>query len=64
MDHTTAVLLLINAMQSDKTPEDITKELDTLLQTVSPDDRDAVLREAKQKYERLEAGLPFDTGAA
>jgi hypothetical protein len=64
MDHRTAVLLLINALQSDQTPEDIQKELDTLLQTVDSEDRDAVLKEAREKYERLEAGLPFDTGAA
>jgi hypothetical protein len=54
MDHETAVLVLINAMQDvDKSPEDIRKEIDVLLETVTPDDREAVLREATEKYTKL-----------
>ena len=60
MDHSTAVMVLINAMQSDKSPEDIEREIHDLLEAVSPEDREQVLREASEQYKRLEAGLPFD----
>ena len=60
MDHSTAVMVLINAMQSDKSPEDIEKEIHDLLEAVSPEDREAVLKEASQQYKRLEGGLPFE----
>ena len=61
MDRNTAVLVLINAMQDvDKSPGDIQKEIDALLQTVNPDEREAILKEAKAKYDRLESGLPLD----
>ena len=60
MDHNTAVLVLINAMQDiEKSPEDIQKEIHVLLEAVTPDDRAAVLEEAKERYARLKAGLPF-----
>ena len=60
MDRDTAVLVIINAMQDvDKSPGEIQKEIDTLLETVSPQERDAVMKEAKEKYDRLESGLPF-----
>jgi hypothetical protein len=61
VDHSTAVMLLINAMQSDKSPEDIEKEIHDLLEAVSPEDREPVLKEASEQYKRLEAGLPFDS---
>lgn len=60
MDHKTAVLVVINAMQSDKSPEDIDREITTLLETVAPGDRDAVLKEARDTYKRVEARLPID----
>ena len=61
MNHETAVLVLINAMQDvERSPEDIRKEIDTLLQAVNPADREAVLKEATEKHERLAAGMPFD----
>ena len=52
MDHKTAVLVIVNAMQSDKNPEDIQKEVDELLGTVAPGDREAVLKEATETYKR------------
>ena len=65
MDHNTAVLVILNAMQDiEKSPEDVQKEIDTLLQAVSPDERDEVLKEAKQKYQRLESGLPLSPDVA
>jgi uncharacterized membrane protein len=64
MDHNTAVLVLINAMQSDKTSEDIKKEIDTLLQTVVQEERDEILKEATEKYKRIAAGLPFNADRA
>jgi len=60
MDHKTAVLVVINAMQSDKSPEDIDREITTLLETVAPGDRDAVVKEARDTYKRVEARLPVD----
>jgi hypothetical protein len=60
VDHSTAVMVLINAMQSDKSPEDIEREIHDLLEAVSPGAREQVLREASEQYKRLEAGLPFD----
>jgi hypothetical protein len=60
MDHKTAVLVIVNAMQSDKNPEDIQAEVDELLQTVNADEREAVLREATETYKRVEARLPVD----
>jgi hypothetical protein len=56
MDHATAVAVILNAMQSDQTPEDIRKEISTLLQTVNAEDRDAVLTEAAEQYKRLGEG--------
>ena len=64
MDHSTAVMVLINAMQSDKSPEDIEQEIQDLLEAVSPEDREAVLKEASQQYRRLEAGLPVEPDAS
>jgi len=64
MDHKTAVLVLINAMQSDKNPVDIESEIKTLLETVAPGDREAVLKEARDAYARLEARLPVDPDKA
>ena len=62
MDHKTAVLVLINAMQdADKLPEDVRREVNTLLEAVSPADRDAVLKEATDTFEKLKAGLPYQT---
>ena len=60
MDHKTAVLVIVNAMQSDKNPEDIQSEIDELLQTVAPGEREAVLKEAADIYKRVEARLPVD----
>ena len=60
MDHKTAVLVIVNAMQSDKNPEDIQREVDSLLETVPPEEREAVLKEATDTYTRVEAGLPVD----
>ena len=37
MDHSTAVMVLINAMQSDKSLEDIEKEIQGLLEAVVDD---------------------------
>lgn len=60
MDHKTAVLVIVNAMQSDKNPEDIQKEVNELLQTVAAEEREAVLNEATETYKRVEARLPVD----
>jgi hypothetical protein len=60
MDHKTAVLVIVNAMQSDKSPEDIQREVDLLLETVNPEEREAVLKEATETYKRVEARLPVD----
>jgi hypothetical protein len=60
MDHKTAVLVIVNAMQSDKDPEDIQREVDELLQTVAPDQRDAVMHEAKETCKKAALGLPID----
>ena len=60
MDHKTAVLVIVNAMQSDKNPEDIQKEINELLQTVAPAEREAVLKEATETYKKVEARLPVD----
>ena len=60
MDHKTAVMVLVNAMQSDKTPEDIQREIDTLLETIDPEDRANVLKEAREIYERVKARLPLE----
>ena len=60
MDHKTAVLVIVNAMQSDKSPEDIRTEIDELLQTVAPEERGAVLKEATDIYKKVEARLPVD----
>jgi hypothetical protein len=60
MDYKTAVLVIINAMQSDKTPADIQSEVQTLLSTVAPEEREAVLKEATETYERVKAKLPVD----
>ena len=51
-------------MQSEDTPEGIQKEIETLLQTVVPEEREAVLKAATEQYKRLQAGLPFDPNAA
>jgi hypothetical protein len=56
-------MVLINAMQSDKSPEDIEQEIHDLLEAVSPEDREGVLKEASEHYKRLEAGLPFEPDA-
>jgi uncharacterized membrane protein len=63
VDHSTAVMILINAMQSDKSREDIEKEIQDLLEAVTPEEREPVLKEASEQYKRLEAGLPFDQDA-
>ena len=60
MDHKTAVMVLVNAMQSDQAPEDIQKEIDALLETVSLEDRAKVLKDAKETFAKVEAGLPVD----
>ena len=60
MDHKTAVLVIVNAMQSDKNPEDIQKEVNELLQTVPAEDRDAVLKEATETLKKAALGLPID----
>jgi len=60
VDHSTAVMVLLNAMQSDKSREDIDREIRDLLEAVPPEDREPVLKEASEQYRRLEAGLPFD----
>jgi hypothetical protein len=60
MDHKTAVLVIVNAMQSDKSPEDIQKEVDELLQTVDPGDREAVISEATETCKKAALGLPID----
>jgi hypothetical protein len=60
MDHKTAVLVIVNAMQSDKNPEDIQSEVDELLQTVAPDRREAVLNEATETCKKAALGLPID----
>jgi len=64
MDHKTAVLVIVNAMQSDKNPEDIQSEVDELLETVAPEEREAVLKEATETYKRVEARLPIDPPTA
>jgi hypothetical protein len=64
VDHSTAVMVLINAMQSDKSPEEIEKEIQDLLEAVPPHEREPVLKEASEQYKRLEAGLPFDPDTA
>jgi hypothetical protein len=65
MDHNTAVLVILNAMQDvERSPEETQKEIDTLLQAVSPDERAAVLQEAREKYEILESGLPLSPDVA
>jgi hypothetical protein len=64
MDHKTAVLVIVNAMQSDKSPEGIQREIDELLQTVAPEEREAVLREARETYRKVEARLPVDPSAS
>jgi uncharacterized membrane protein len=58
MDHKTAVLVIVNAMQSDKTPEDILKEVNELLQAVAEEERDAVLKEATETHKKARLGLP------
>jgi hypothetical protein len=60
MDHKTAVLVIVNAMQSDKDPQDIKTEVDELLQTVAPDQREAVLNEATETCKKAALGLPID----
>ena len=52
MDQKTAVVVIVNAMQSDKTPEDLQKEINELLGTVNPEERDAVLKEATETYKK------------
>ncbi len=56
MDHATAIAVILSAMQSDQTPEDTQKEIDTLLQTVSAEDRDSVLKEATEQFKKLGGG--------
>jgi len=46
VDHSTAVMVLINAMQSDKPQEDIEREIQELLEAVPPEDREPVRKEA------------------
>jgi hypothetical protein len=60
MDHKTAVLVIVNAMQSEKSPEDIQKEVNELLQTVAAEERDAVFKEATETYKKAALGLPVD----
>jgi hypothetical protein len=61
MDHNTAVAVLINAMQdAERSPDEINREVNTLLEAVSPGEREAVLKEATDAYSRLKAGLPFN----
>ncbi len=60
MDHKTAVAVIVNAMQSDKNPEDIQTEVNELLGTVDPGERDAVLAEARETYKKAALGLPVD----
>ena len=60
MDHKTAVMVIVNAMQSDKNPPDIQKEVDELLQTVASEDRKAVLEEAEETFKKAALGLPID----
>lgn len=60
MDHKTAVAVIVNAMQSDKTPEDLQKEVNELLGTVNPEERDAILTEATETYKKAALGLPVD----
>ena len=60
MDHKTAVVVIVNAMQSDKNPEDIQTEVNELLGTVDPEARDAVLKEARETYKKAALGLPID----
>jgi uncharacterized membrane protein len=64
MDHKTAVLVILNAMQSDKLPEDIQKEVNELLQTVAAEDREAVLKEATETYKKVQARLPVDPSSS
>jgi predicted transcriptional regulator len=63
MDHKTAVLVIVNAMQSDKSPEDIQREIEVLLQTVAPEERETVLKQATETYKRVEARLPVEPDA-
>ena len=60
MDHKTAVMVIVNAMQSDKNPENIQKEVEELLGTVNPEEREAVLKEATETYKKAALGLPID----
>ena len=60
MDHKTAVVVIVNAMQSDKNPDDIQTEVNELLGTVDPGERDAVLKEATETYKKAASGLPID----
>ena len=60
MDHKTAVLVIVNAMQSDKDPKDIQSEVDELLQTVAEDEREAVLKDATETCKKAALGLPID----
>lgn len=60
MDHKTAVLVIVSAMQSDKDAEDIQREVDELLQTVAPDQREAVLNEATETCKKAALGLPIE----
>jgi hypothetical protein len=60
MDHKTAVLVIVNAMQSDKDPQDIKTEVDELLQAVAQDQREAVLSEATDTCKKAALGLPID----
>ena len=59
MDYNTAVL----GFERDARYREITrgypKRKFMFLQTVRPEDRDAVLAEAREKYKRLESGMPF-----
>ena len=60
MDHKTAVLVIVSAMQSDKDAQDIQREIDELLQTVDPDQREAILNEATDIFKKAALGLPID----
>ena len=60
MDHKTAVVVIVNAMQSDKNPEDIQTEVNELLGTVDQEERDAVLKEATETFKKAALGLPVD----
>ena len=60
MDHKTAVVVIVNAMQSDKNPEDIQTEVNELLGTVDPEARDTDMKEATETYKKAALGLPVD----